>query len=143
MAIWRAYSNFCVPQTVLVVADDPELAALWSQLFIEKGCHVIAKNVAQAVGMARTLKPQLVLADVHISHLDRLTLCRTLKSASRAAVLIVTPPHPEEIFELYALGVDECLAQPINSALVLVKAMAWIVRQQLPSVSRFAFEALA
>ncbi len=123
-------------QTVLIVADDPETAAVWGQLFVERGYNAVTENASQAVSAARTLNPPLVVADVKLPHADRMALCRALKFVSRAALLIVTPPHSQEIVELYGAGADECLVQPINPALALVKAMAWIVRQQIPSVNR-------
>ncbi len=141
MTAWRASANSLPLQIVLIVADGPEAAGLWSQLFIEKGCNVVVENAAQAVYAARILNPQLVLADLNLPHADRLALCRTLKLVSGAALMVVIPPRPQEIIESYAAGVDECLAQPINPALALVKGMAWIMRRQLPRPHRFALEA--
>ncbi len=44
----------------------------------------------------------------------------------------------QEIADAYAAGADERLVQPVNPALVLVKGLAWILRQPLPRVTHFA-----
>ena len=136
MAAWRTYTNSSSLQTVLVVAGDRETAALWEQLFCEKGYHAVIEDAVRAVQMARILCPQLMLVDVDLPHTDRLALCHALKSASETALMVLTQPRPQEIFELYAAGVDECLMRPINPALALVKATAWIMRQRLLSANR-------
>ena len=141
MAAWRTYTNSSSPQTVLIVADDRETATLWEQLFCEKGYRNVTEDAVRAVQMAHILCPELVLVDVDLPHTDRLALCHALKSASRTAVMVLTPPRPQEIFELYAAGVDECLIRPINPALALVKTTAWIMRRQLLNSSRVALEA--
>jgi DNA-binding response OmpR family regulator len=130
-------------QIVLVVTDDPETAALWVSLFNQKGCMAISETSACAMQTGRILVPWMVLVDVSIPHSERLALCRALRSISRGALLMLIPSGQQEIMESYAAGVDECIVQPLSPALVLVKAMAWMVRQQLLGVNHFALESFA
>ncbi len=141
MAVWRTRTNSYLLQTLLIVADNPEKAAFWRQLFSEEGYNVVVGNTVQAVYAARSLNPHLVLADVDLPHVERLALYGTLKIASQAVLMAVIPLHPLEIVETYAAGVDECLIQPVNPPLILVKVMAWMLRQQLPSADHVAHKA--
>ncbi len=125
---------------VMVVTNNPQTAKLWVSIFREKGCLVINEVPAHALQTTRLLLPQIVLVDAQIPHAERLSLSRQLKSFSRAALLMLIPSHPQEVGDAYAAGVDECLIQPINPALVVVKAMAWMVRQQLMGAQNFALE---
>lgn len=130
-------------QTVLVVTDDHETAELWVSLFQQKNCVATSETSAHAIQAGRVLSPWLVLVDVKIPHADRLALCRGLKSVSRGAVLMLLPSDHQQIAESYAAGADECIVQPMSPALILVKAMSWMVRQQLLGVNHTALEAFA
>ena len=130
-------------QTVLVVTDDPKTAQLWIFLFQEKGCTAVSETPAYAIQTGRVLAPWLVLMDVKIPHVERLALCRSLKSASRGVLLMLLPSDHQQIAEAYAAGADECIVQPINPALVLVKVMSWMVRQQLLGINNFALESFS
>jgi len=143
MNAWVNDPETSVLQTVLVVTDDPETAALWISLFQQKGCLAASETPACAIQTGRILAPWLVLMDVKIPHVERLALCRGLKSVSHGALLMLLPCDHQEIAESYAAGADECIIQPMNPALVLVKAMSWLVRQQLLGINNFALEAFA
>ena len=132
-----------VPQTVLVVTEDPKTAGLWISLFQEKGCMAVSETPAYAIQTGRILAPWLVLMDVRIPHVERLALCRGLKSVSRGVLLMLLPSDHQQIAEAYAAGADECIIQPINPTLVLVKAMSWMVRQQLLGINNFALESFS
>ena len=135
--------DMSVPQTVLVVTEDPKTAGLWISLFQEKGCMAVSETPAYAIQTGRILAPWLVLMDVRIPHVERLALCRGLKSVSRGVLLMLLPSDHQQIAEAYAAGADECIIQPINPALVLVKAMSWMVRQQLLGINNFALESFS
>ena len=135
--------NTSTLQTVLVVTDDPETARLWVSLFQEKGCVAVSETPAYAIQTGRVLAPWLVLMDVKIPHVERLALCRGLKSVCCGVLLMLLPSDHQQIAEAYAAGANECIIQPINPALVLVKAMSWMVRQQLLGVNNFALESFS
>lgn len=128
---------------VLVVTDDPDAAKLWNALFREKGWMALSETSAGALQAGHIPNAWLALVDVNIAHAERLALCRALKSVGRVAVLMLIPSRPQEIAESYAAGADECIVQPANPALVMVKVMAWMVRQQLMGSNSLALEAFA
>ena len=129
--------------TVLVVTDNPETAALWVSLFQEKGCIVTSETPVFAIQTGSVLAPRLVLVDVKTPHAARLALCRGLKAVSRGALLMLVPSDYQQIVESYAEGADECIVRPMNAALVLVKAMAWMLRQQLVNHNYSVIESFA
>jgi hypothetical protein len=53
-----------------------------------------------------------------------------LRSATQGIILVLTPIRNEqEIYQYYLAGVDEHLASPINPMALLIKSMAWLVKQ--------------
>jgi CheY-like chemotaxis protein len=135
--------NASTLQMVLIVTDNPESAKLWASLFREKGCKVVIETPAYAIQTGRSLSPRLVLVDAQISHVERLALCRGLKSVGRGALLVLIPSSQQEMAEAYAAGADECIIQSMNPVLVLVKAMSWMMRQQILRVDDFSLEVFA
>ncbi len=50
-----------------------------------------------------------------------------LRSASRGPILmLITANTVDEIVEANQEGADECLVKPVNPAVLVVKAMAWL-----------------
>lgn len=130
-------------QMVLVVTDNPESARLWALLFREKGCKVVIETPSCAIQTGRSLSPRLVLVDVKIPHVERLALCRGLKFISHGALLMLIPSSQQEMADAYAAGADECIIQSMSPVLILVKAMSWMVRQQILRINDFALETFA
>jgi len=50
-----------------------------------------------------------------------------LRSASRGPILMLISANTvDEIMEANQVGADECLVKPVNSAVLVIKAMAWL-----------------
>jgi DNA-binding response OmpR family regulator len=68
-----------------------------------------------------------MLIDMKLSKLDRLSLLTALRSASRGPILMLIHANTvDEIVEANQEGADECLVKPVNPAVLVVKAMAWL-----------------
>jgi CheY-like chemotaxis protein len=69
---------------VLVVDDDPDQRALFTELLEAMGHQVIdAPNGEVALELACQLEPDLVLTDWHMPRMDGLTLCQKLRQNAR------------------------------------------------------------
>jgi DNA-binding response OmpR family regulator len=64
---------------------------------------------------------------MNLSKADRAYLLNGLRSASRGPILmLINATTVDEIVEANQEGADECLVKPVNPAVLVVKAMAWL-----------------
>jgi DNA-binding response OmpR family regulator len=68
-----------------------------------------------------------MLIDMNLSKPDRASLLEGLRAASRGPILMLINANTvDEIVEANQEGADECLVKPVNPAVLVVKAMAWL-----------------
>jgi DNA-binding response OmpR family regulator len=113
---------------VLIVSDQPEVAASWNTLFTQRNCIVLVeRETSDALQSARLIDPSLVVIDVQLSKLERSALLKQLRSICRGRILMLISANTvDEILEANRAGADECLVKPVNPAVLVVKAMAWL-----------------
>lgn len=126
MVTWK--TNIDTAHTVLIVSDQPDSVAIWTALFSQRNCIVLAEfKVADAIHSARLVSPTLVLVDIDVSKEKRTSLLKGLRSVCRAPILmLITANTVDEIIEANRAGADECFVKPVNPAVLVVKAMAWL-----------------
>jgi DNA-binding response OmpR family regulator len=84
-------------------------------------------TVANALQTARLVGPSLMLVDMNLPRQHRDALLRELRAASRGPIILITSADTvEEVLEANQAGADECLVKPVNPAVLIVKAMAWL-----------------
>jgi DNA-binding response OmpR family regulator len=128
MVTWKTDVDAIPLHTVLIVSDQPENIAVWDTLFSQRNCVVLSEaNIADALQSARLIGPSLMLVDMNLSKADRTFLLNGLRSASRGPILmLINASTVDEIVEANQEGADECLVKPVNPAVLVVKAMAWL-----------------
>ena len=126
MVTWK--TNIDTAHTVLIVSDQPDYVATWTALFSQRNCIVLAEfKVSDAIQSARLISPTLVLIDIKVSKEQRASLLKGLRSVCRAPILmLITANTVDEILEANRAGADECFVKPVNPAVLVVKAMAWL-----------------
>jgi len=114
--------------TVLILSDQPKTAAIWEPLFNQRNCIVLCEsNVSNALQGARLVGPSLMLVDMQLTKAERASLLKDLREASRGPIImLVSANTAQEVFEVNMSGADECLIKPVNPAVLVVKAMAWL-----------------
>jgi DNA-binding response OmpR family regulator len=114
--------------TVLIISDQLDNVAIWETLFNQRNCIVLAEtNLHDAVQTASLIGPSLMLVDMKLSKKERATLLKGLRAAGRGPILMTVPAKTvEDIMEANQAGADECLIKPVNPAVLIVKAMAWL-----------------
>jgi len=125
MVAWKSNSDTIPLHTVLIISDQPDNVAVWETLFNQRNCIVLTESIiADAIQSARLVGPSLMLVDVKLSKTERAYLLKGLRSASRGPILMtITANTVDDIVEA---GADECLIKPVNPAVLIVKAMAWL-----------------
>lgn len=126
MVTWK--TNVDTAHTVLIVSDQPDHVATWTTLFSQRNCIVLAEyQIEDAVQSARLISPTLVLVDVDVSKEEQTSLLRNLRSVCRAPILMLISANTiDDILEANRSGADECFVKPVNPAVLVVKAMAWL-----------------
>lgn len=128
MVAWKTDVDVVPLHTVLIVSDQPKSVAVWDSLFNQRNCIVLSEsNVSDALQSARLIGPSLMLIDMQISNLERARLIQGLRAASRGPILmLVSADTVQEVVEANQAGADECLVKPVNPAVLVIKAMAWL-----------------
>lgn len=128
MVAWKTNVDTIPLHTVLIISDQPENIAIWDTLFNQRNCIVLAEsNISDATQSARLIGPSLMLIDMQLSKSERSALLTELRSASRGPILMLISANTiDEIIEANKAGADECLVKPVNPAVLVIKAMAWL-----------------
>jgi DNA-binding response OmpR family regulator len=128
MVTWKTDVDTIPLHTVLIVSDQQENIAIWDTLFSQRNCIVLSEsNVSDALQSARLVGPSLMLIDIRWPKSERLALLAGLREASRGPILMLINANTvDEIVEANQEGADECLVKPVNPAVLVVKAMAWL-----------------
>jgi DNA-binding response OmpR family regulator len=113
---------------VLIISDQPETAASWNTLFTQRNCIVLVESeVSDAIQSARLIDPSLIVIDAQLPKAERAVLLKQLRATCHGHILMLISANTvDEILEANRLGADECLVKPVNSAVLIVKAMAWL-----------------
>jgi DNA-binding response OmpR family regulator len=128
MVTWKTDVDTIPLHTVLIVSDQQENVAIWDALFSQRNCLVLSEsNISDALQSARLVGPSLMLIDIDAPKSERISLIEGLRSTSRGPILmLITANTVDEIVEANQEGADECLVKPVNPAVLVVKAMAWL-----------------
>jgi CheY-like chemotaxis protein len=102
---------------VLMVEDHPDIADLYQLKLQLEGYRVaVAADGVSGLQMARTLKPDVTLLDVHLPHLDGLQLLATLREDEATRDLLVVVFSEDDSPKL----IEE--AKRLSAAAYLIKA---------------------
>ncbi len=114
--------------TVLIISDQSDNIAGWDTLFNQRNCIVLSEtNIHDALQTASLVGPSLMLVDMRLSKMERNSLLKGLRAASRGPILMTVSANTvDDIMEANQSGADECLIKPVNPAVLVVKAMAWL-----------------
>lgn len=126
MVTWK--TNVETVHTVLIVSDQPETAASWITLFNQRNCIVLSEaSRKDAVQSARLMDPSLLVVDMELNKEERSAFLQELRAISHGPILMLISANTvEEIIEANQAGADECLVEPVNPAVLVVKGMAWL-----------------
>jgi DNA-binding NarL/FixJ family response regulator len=112
---------------VLVVDDHALFAeALMLTLGIEERIEVVgsASSGAEAVSLAASMRPDVVLMDVHMPSMDGIEATRRVRRVSPVSrvVMVTAARSPEIAFHALAAGAERCLTKD-TPALKLIEAV--------------------
>ena len=110
----------------LLVEDSAEFVMLGTRLLEGEGYQVaVTGDGAQAVQLARTTRPELVLLDIAIPTLDGIEVCRRIRQFSDAYVIMLSA-RCDEVDRVLGLGVgaDDYVTKPFSAREVSLRIRA-------------------
>jgi DNA-binding response OmpR family regulator len=120
-----------MPEHILVVEDDPQIADLLRRGLIYEGYSVeVAADGPAGLTAARDRPPDLVLLDLMLPGMDGLTVCARLRAASDVPILILTARDavPDRVKGLDA-GADDYVVKPFNFDELVARIRAQLRRR--------------
>ncbi len=103
-------------RTILIADDDADIRDILRIALKQADFAVIeAEDGAQALELAQTVKPDLVILDIGMPEMDGLDVCRQLRKSSDVPVLFLTA-RSDEIDRIVGLelGADDYVAKPFS-----------------------------
>jgi predicted signal transduction protein with EAL and GGDEF domain/FixJ family two-component response regulator len=105
---------------VLVADDDPVMRLLMLEMLQQVGLDGIeAGDGREALALARQRRPDLILMDVEMPHLDGFAACRAIRrsegpGASVPIVMVTGGDDIEAVTSAYEAGATDFVSKPIN-----------------------------
>jgi DNA-binding response OmpR family regulator len=125
--------------TILVVDDEPPILDLVRFTLEDAEVRVVeASDGVEALALARRLRPDLILLDVHMPRLDGLEACRQIRrdpALARTPIVMLTAAGQEaDRARGREAGADEYLTKPFSplALLALVEALVPETRSWRP-----------
>jgi DNA-binding response OmpR family regulator len=103
-------------KTILVVDDEPKIIKLVRDYLERAGFAVrVASDGKAALSQARTEKPDLIVLDLGLPHMDGLDVTRELRKLSNVPIIMLTA-RSEESDKLIGLelGADDYITKPFS-----------------------------
>src|SRR5690349_11292703 len=116
---------------VLIVEDEPKIAALLRDYFTQAGFRVDVLNRGdEAEAFVVRHNPELVLLDLQLPGKDGLEVCRALRAKGPAPAIIMVTARVEEVDRLVGLelGADDYVCKPFSAREVVARAKAILRR---------------
>ncbi|AZP13261.1 response regulator [Undibacterium parvum] len=118
------------PSRILIVEDDPKIAALLADYFVASGYLVecLADGIS-ALAQIRQDAPDLLLLDLMLPGLDGLELCKQVRTFSQLPIIMLTA-KVDEIDRLLGLesGADDYVCKPFSPREVVARAKVHLRR---------------
>ena len=121
-----------MPDTILIVEDEPRMGAILQDYFTAHGVDSdLAPDGDAALERFARRAYDAVLLDVMMPGLDGYGVCRAIRRESSLPILFLTALGGEEqALHGYALGADDYITKPFSLALLYAKTTALIRRSR-------------
>ncbi len=120
-------------ELVLIAEDDTEIAGILEAYLTREGFRTVhARDGQVALDLHRSLKPDIVLADITMPRVDGWELLAEIQRRGRTPVIMITALD-EDVDRLQGLriGADDYIVKPFNPIEVVARAKAVLRRAGL------------
>jgi two-component system KDP operon response regulator KdpE len=115
---------------VLVVDDEPQITRVLRTVLTSQGYQVrTAGEGESALASFGEWKPELVITDLYMPHMDGIELCRRIRAFSTVPILVLSVKG-EELTKVEALdaGADDYVTKPFGTDELLARVRAMLRR---------------
>lgn len=122
-----------MPDKILVVDDEVSLQETLSYNLKKQGYIVeVTGDGDEVLGLAREMRPDLIILDIMLPGLDGLEICRILRREMATPVLMLTA-RDDEIDRVVGLevGADDYMAKPFSMRELIARVKAMLRRVRL------------
>lgn len=131
-----------MPRTILVADDDPHIRQLLVFALAKAGLETLeAADGEEALKIAETQAPDLIVLDINMPRMDGLEVCRRLRAEGGLPILFLSS-RDDEIDRILGieLGADDYVTKPFSPREVVARVMAVLRRTaaHAPDVDRAA-----
>jgi CheY-like chemotaxis protein len=128
-------------KTLLLADDSPTIQKVINLTFADEGIDVIAVSDGNAaLQQLREMKPDLVMADVHMPGLNGYQICERLRQnaelRSVPVILLVGSFEPFDEEEAKRVGADDFLMKPFQSIRQLVSRVTALLEPPAPEETK-------
>jgi len=139
----EAMKPTAVEGRILAVDDDPSIRALLEHELSDEGFDVrTAASGDEALRLARTELPDLVILDIMMQGLDGISVCRRLRERDPdLAILLLTARHAvDDELAAFAAGADDYVRKPFSLDILAARIRSLLRRHGHPTqhVVRYA-----
>ncbi|CAN5849086.1 response regulator [soil metagenome] len=118
-------------QTILLVEDNEDNRIIYTTVLRHVGYDVIeAHDGVQAIALARSAKPDLILMDISIPEIDGWEATRILRQdpATSAIPIVALTAHAlqDDREKAAQVGFTAYLAKPVNPRAVVAEVRRWL-----------------
>src|SRR5690349_10699355 len=102
---------------VLVVDDEAQITRVLRTVLTSQGYHVnTAADGQSALACLASWRPNLVVTDLAMPHMDGLELCRRIRSISTVPIVVLSVKSAEKAkVEALDAGADDYLTKPFGT----------------------------
>ena len=120
-----------VKPIILVVDDEPQIRRVVRNALDDMAERIVeASNGAEALDLAASAAPGLVVLDLTLPDLDGLDLCRDLRAFSKAPILVLSARQSDrDKVALLDAGADDYLVKPFSTAELQARVRALLRRR--------------
>lgn len=118
---------------ILVVEDDQTLLDVLEYNLKKEGYQVVtATDGAQALDMARSSKPDILVLDIMLPKMSGFEVCRILRKESTLPILMLTAKD-DEVDKIVGLeiGADDYMTKPFSMRELLARIRAMLRRAEM------------
>jgi DNA-binding response OmpR family regulator len=118
---------------IMIVEDDRTLLGVLKYNLTKEGYNIVtAIDGAQALEVARSEKPELIVLDIMLPKLDGFEVCRILRREMTVPILMLTA-KTEEIDKVVGLelGADDYMTKPFSMREFLARIRAMLRRTEM------------
>ena len=123
-------------KTILIVEDDKPLIDVLKYHLTKEGYNVVtAFDGSQALKVARSNRPDIILLDVMLPKMDGFEVCRILRKEMTVPIIMLTAKD-SEIDKIVGLeiGADDYLTKPFSMRELVARIRAMLRRSEMVQI---------